>query len=95
MTGDGGAIPTSCLSPCHGFNGVVAQYHGSTHYMVYLANVNSAEAQTWTTPGLPCGNCHAIDALQQRTGGNVGTAHDGGVANLSSGELVYLDPEPT
>jgi hypothetical protein len=88
-----GAIPVSCLSPCHGFNGVVAQFQTSVHYTEYLVNVSSATPETeWTTTGAPCGNCHAIDGLQQRVTGNVGTTHDGGVANLSTGELQYRDP---
>jgi hypothetical protein len=88
----GVTIPVSCLSPCHGFSGVVAQYQGSVHYKVALANVNSAEAAQWTTPGAPCGNCHAIDAVEQRIAGNVGTTLDAGVVNLASGEITYLDP---
>jgi hypothetical protein len=70
----------------------VSQYQGSTHYQVFLAEVDTTTADEWTTPGLPCGNCHAIDALEQRVSGNVGTNGDGGVANLASGELQYLDP---
>lgn len=92
--GEGGVstIPVSCLSPCHGLNGVVPQYQGSIHYMVYLANVDTTTAAEWTTPGQACGNCHAIDALSQRASGNVGTNGDAGVVNLASGELQYLDP---
>jgi hypothetical protein len=60
--------------------------------MVYLSNVNTTTAAEWTTPGSPCGNCHAIDAMQQRAAGNVGTNGDAGVVNLASGELQYLDP---
>jgi hypothetical protein len=87
------SIPVSCLSPCHGFNGVVAQFQTSVHYTEYLVNVSSATPETeWTAPGSPCGNCHAIDGLQQRVTGNVGTTHDGGVENLASGELQYRDP---
>jgi hypothetical protein len=91
---DGGvAIPVSCLSPCHGFNGVVAQFQTSVHYTEYLVNVSSATPETeWTTTGAPCGNCHAIDGLQQRAGGNVGTVDGGIVVNLNAGELQYLDP---
>ena len=50
---DGGvAIPVACLSPCHGFNGVVSQFQTSVHYTEYLANVASATPETeWTTPG--------------------------------------------
>lgn len=89
----GGAIPVSCLSPCHGFNGVVSQFQTSVHYTEYLVNISSAAPETeWTAPGAACGNCHAIDALQQRVTGNVGTSHDGGVANLATGELQYRDP---
>jgi hypothetical protein len=91
---DGGVgIPVSCLSPCHGFDGVVAQYQTSVHYIEYLANLTSTTPETaWTTPGLPCGNCHAIDALEQRAAGNVGTVDGGVVANLGTGELEYRDP---
>jgi hypothetical protein len=83
-------IPTSCLSPCHGFNGVVSQFQTSVHYTEYLVNVSSATPETaWTTPGEPCGNCHAIDGLAQRVNGTVGAASDGGVTNLGTGELEY------
>jgi len=93
MPDGGGTIPVSCLSPCHGFNGVISQYQGSMHYMVYLSNVDTSTAAEWTAPGSPCGNCHAIDAIQQRASGNVGTDMDAGVVNLASGELQYLDPK--
>jgi hypothetical protein len=89
----GVAIPVSCLSPCHGFNGVVAQFQTSVHYTEYLVNVSSATPETaWTTTGEPCGNCHEIDALQQRASGMVGAGDGGIVANLASGELQYRDP---
>jgi hypothetical protein len=69
---------------------VVAQFQTSVHYTEYLVNVSSATPETaWTTPGAACGNCHAIDALQQRVTGNVGTSGDAGVANLASGMLEY------
>jgi hypothetical protein len=86
----GVSIPVSCLSPCHGFNGVVAQFQTSDHYTEYLVNVSSATPEAeWTTPGAACGNCHAIDALQQRASGQVGTTDGGVVVNLASGELQY------
>jgi hypothetical protein len=89
----GVGIPVSCLTPCHGFNGVVAQFQTSVHYVEYLVNVTSATPETeWTTTGAPCGNCHAIDGLEQRASGSVGTSDGGVVANLSTGELQYLDP---
>jgi hypothetical protein len=93
---DGGvvaSIPVGCLSPCHGFNGVVAQFQTSVHYTEYLVNVSSATPETeWTTTGAACGNCHAIDGLQQRVAGNVGTVDGGTVVNLASGELQYRAP---
>ncbi len=87
------SIPVGCLSPCHGFNGVVAQFQTSVHYTEYLVNVASATPEAeWTTTGAACGNCHAVDGLQQRVAGAVGTADHGVVANLSTGELQYRDP---
>jgi hypothetical protein len=71
---------------------VVSQFQTSVHYVAYLQNIGTPTAQQWTTPGAACGNCHAIDALQQRVEGNVGTSNDGGVVNLSTGELQYRDP---
>ena len=41
----GVSIPVSCLSPCHGFNGVVAQFQTSVHYTEYLANVGLRDAR--------------------------------------------------
>jgi hypothetical protein len=89
---DAGAyIPVSCLAPCHGFNGINAQFQTSVHYTEYLANVVSATPETeWTEPGQPCGNCHAIDALAARQLANDGGTVDGGtVTNLAAGQLVY------
>jgi hypothetical protein len=91
MDADGG-IPVGCLSPCHGFNGVVEQWKTSTHYATAIANTGGSEVPTWTGAGLPCGNCHAIDALTGRTAGSVGTAPDAGVTNSASGELQYANP---
>jgi hypothetical protein len=87
----GVAIQASCLSPCHGFNGVVAQFQTSDHYIEYLTNVVSATPEAeWTTPGAACGNCHASDGLAQRAAGDVGTLDGGVVANVEKGELEYL-----
>jgi hypothetical protein len=89
----GVSIPVSCLSPCHGFNGVVAQFQMSVHYTEYLTNLVSATPETsWTTTGAACGNCHAIDGLQQRASGSVGTNDGGVVVNVKTGELQYEDP---
>ncbi|MGO8992945.1 MAG: hypothetical protein ACLQVI_06430 [Polyangiaceae bacterium] len=93
LDGSVASIPVGCLSPCHGFNGIVAQFETSVHYTEYLVNVSSASPETeWTTTGAACGNCHAIDALQQRVTGNVGAVDGGVIANLASGELQYRSP---
>ena len=94
LTQDGGlaSIPTSCLSPCHGFNGVVSQFQASVHYSAYVTNLGTDTAGEWTAPGSACGGCHAIDGLEQRVAGNVGVANGGAVTNLASGQLEYLDP---
>jgi hypothetical protein len=94
--GDAGSatvLPTSCLSPCHGFNGVVSQFQASVHFTTHLTTAGGAEAATWTTYGSPCGNCHAIDGLAQRVAGMVGTNPGGVVANLTHGELEYQVPD--
>jgi hypothetical protein len=89
----GGFLPISCLSPCHGFNGVVAQFKSSVHFTEYLVNVASATPETeWTTTGAACGNCHAIDGLAQRAAGSVGVNDGGVVVHLATGELQYEDP---
>lgn len=92
---DGGAtdsIPVGCLSPCHGFNGVVEQWKASVHYAAYVANLDSDQAEEWTAPGSACGNCHAEDGVEQRVAGNVTTSNGGTVANLAKGELNYKNP---
>ncbi len=71
MFPDGGvALSTSCLSPCHSFSGIVSQWKASTHYATFIANLGGEEVATWTG-ATPCGNCHAIDGVQQRLAGNV------------------------
>ena len=86
------ALPVGCLGACHGFNGVVAQFKTSAHYIAYVQNAGTATATEWTTTGSACGNCHAIDALAGRVAGNVGTMDGGVVASLATGELQYADP---
>ena len=66
-----GGLPTSCLSPCHGFGGIVEQWKTSTHYAAFVANLDGEEIPTWTGPSA-CGNCHAQDALTGRVAGSVG-----------------------
>ena len=76
-----GGLPTSCLSPCHGFNGIVEQWKTSTHYATFVSNLGGQEVDTWTGPQA-CGNCHALDALTGRFAGSVGTKSGGVVANV-------------
>ncbi|HEY8074403.1 MAG TPA: hypothetical protein VIF62_09840 [Labilithrix sp.] len=83
-----GGLPTGCLSPCHGFSGIVEQWKTSTHYATYITNLGDDEAASWTTPGSPCGNCHANDAVERRMASEVGTT-GGTVTNLLNGELGY------
>ena len=85
-----GGLSTSCMSPCHGFNGVISQFQSSMHYTTYVTNAGTEQADEWTAPGSACGNCHAIDGLAQRTAGAIGTLGDAGVTNPKSGELEYV-----
>ncbi len=66
----------------------MAQYETSVHYAAYVNNLNGGEVAEWTGPQA-CGNCHAIDALNQRATGNVNYSGDAGVTNLAHGELEY------
>lgn len=85
-----GGLTASCLSPCHGFGGVVSQYQTSVHYAAYVDNLNGGEVASWTGASQPCGNCHAEDALQQRVSGNVAVSGDAGLpVHLANGELEY------
>ncbi len=94
-TGDGGALPeggltSSCLSPCHGFNGIVEQWKTSTHYATYISNLGGEEVSTWTG-NAACGNCHAIDGIEQRVAGNVNFGGNNGPPNLAHGQINYLN----
>ncbi len=92
-SGDAGAgntsgfLATSCLSPCHGFTGIVEQWKGSTHYSTAIANLGGDEVASWTGPQA-CGNCHALDAIEQRVAGNVAFTGTAG-PNVKRGQLSY------
>jgi hypothetical protein len=88
MSVDGG-VSKSCLSPCHGFNGVITQFKASVHFSAYSMNLGTPTADEWTAPGSPCGNCHAIDSVARRVAGDVGTKGSVSVANVSRGVLEY------
>ena len=85
-----GGLATSCLSPCHGFNGIVEQWKTSVHFATYVANLGGTEVATWTGAQV-CGNCHAADALTARAGGTVNApgVSDAGVPNVKNGGLLY------
>jgi hypothetical protein len=88
--GDAGVTnPAGCLSPCHGFNGVVEQFKTSVHYSTYLVDIGTDQATEWTANGSACGNCHASDALEQRVAGTVGTPSGGTVEHPDGGQLEY------
>ncbi len=95
--GIGGALPddvleTSCLSPCHGFSGVVEQWKTSTHYATFIANLGGEEAETWTG-ARSCGQCHAIDGIEQRLAGNVLYSGTTGPTHVDEGQLNYKNSE--
>ena len=50
----------------------------------YISNLGGEEVATWTGP-TACGNCHAIDGIEQRVAGNVNFAGTTGPANVDQG----------
>lgn len=91
--GAGGAssmpLSTGCLSPCHGFNGIVEQWKTSTHYATYVANLGGEEVDTWTGTAA-CGNCHSIDGIEQRLANNVRYTGTQGPVQAAHGQINYL-----
>lgn len=83
-----GSLNVSCLSPCHGFTGLVSQWQTSTHYATYISNLGGDEVASWTGASA-CGNCHAIDALQYRMSGDVGFVGTAG-PDAPHGKLGYI-----
>jgi hypothetical protein len=88
--GSTGLLTTSCLSPCHGFNGIVEQWKTSRHYATYISNLGGDEVDTWTG-ATACGNCHAVDGIEQRVAGNVTHAGTTGPTDLAHGQIGYLN----
>ncbi|MEO7036156.1 MAG: hypothetical protein ABI548_19610 [Polyangiaceae bacterium] len=84
-----GFLNVSCLSPCHGFAGIVPQWQTSTHFATYISNLGGDEVASWTG-ATACGNCHAIDALEQRESGNVTFVGTKGPTDLALGKLGYV-----
>lgn len=83
-----GGLTTSCMLPCHGFNGIVEQWKTSTHYFGAIENLE--EEAAWTNPKAACGNCHATDGLPTRIAGQyVISGADAGPVNAALGQLNY------
>jgi hypothetical protein len=80
---DGGAITAlsgACTTPCHTFNGVVDQWRFSNH----------SHPQKNEIGGGSCGNCHALDGIQQRVANQFVASLDGGtVTNVDKGHINY------
>jgi hypothetical protein len=96
-SGDGGAggviegtLNVGCLSPCHGFTGIVEQWKTSTHFATYVANLGGEEVESWTGTSA-CGNCHSIDGIEQRLDGNVRYLGTTGPVNVAEGQISYLN----
>ena len=80
--GDGGGsiLTGACTQPCHTFGGVVDQWRFSNH----------SHPQKNLIGGGACGNCHAIDGLQQRVANKYAVAPDSGTpVNVPKGHLSY------
>ncbi|MBI5533473.1 MAG: collagen-like protein [Deltaproteobacteria bacterium] len=87
---EGGTSSTACLAPCHGFNGIVEQWKKSGHYAGYVANLGGEEAESFLSTSSSCGNCHAIDGIEMRVSGKIGTT-SGTIANGATGQIDYLN----
>ncbi|WP_146651752.1 hypothetical protein [Labilithrix luteola] len=78
--GDASVAPSgACTYPCHTFSGVVDQWRLSGH----------SHPQENEIGGGPCGNCHAIDGIQQRVANNVLVANGATVKNADKGHINY------
>lgn len=76
----GGVLSGACTQPCHTFNGVVDQWRFSNH----------SHPQKNDVGGGSCGNCHALDGLQQRVANKYVLAPDSGApANVAQGHINY------
>lgn len=92
-SGDGGQVlSASCMAPCHGFDGIVDQWKSSRHFATYIANLGGEEVESWTGANT-CGNCHAIDGIEQRLAENVSFKGDDGPAAVAHGQLNYRSSE--
>jgi hypothetical protein len=85
-----GTLNVGCMSPCHGFTGIVEQWKTSTHFATYVANLGGEEVESWTGTSA-CGNCHSIDAVEQRLADNVRYVGATGPLNVAQGQISYLN----
>ena len=83
-----GTLGVSCLGPCHGFDGVVEQWKTSRHFATYIANLGGDEVASWTG-ATACGNCHAIDGVEQRLANTVKYTGTTGPADAAHGQINY------
>jgi hypothetical protein len=86
----GANLTTGCLSPCHGFSGIVEQWKTSTHFATYVANLGGEEVDTWTGTSA-CGNCHAVDGIEQRLAGKVRYLGTKPPTNVAHGQINYFN----
>lgn len=85
-----GTLNASCMVPCHTFSGIVEQWKTSRHYATYVANLGGDEAETWTGQK-PCGNCHAVDGVQQRLADNLIHTGTDGPSDAKHGQVNFKD----
>ncbi|MBX3220613.1 MAG: ammonia-forming cytochrome c nitrite reductase subunit c552 [Labilithrix sp.] len=76
----GGALSGACTTPCHTFGGVVDQWRFSNH----------SHPQNNEIGGGACGNCHALDGLEQRVANKYTVAPDAGVpSDVAKGHINF------
>ena len=76
----GGVLSGACTTPCHTFGGVVDQWRFSNH----------SHPQNNEVGGGACGNCHAIDGIQQRVANKYTVAPDAGVpTDVAKGHINF------
>ena len=68
---------------------IVEQWKSSSHFAAFVANLGGDEVPVWTG-ARTCGNCHAIDGIEQRVAGNVLFGGANGPANVTEGQINYL-----
>src|SRR5262249_28365908 len=81
VVADGGvALGGACTTPCHTFGGVVDQWRFSNH----------SHPQNNEIGGGACGNCPAIDRLEQRLANKYAIAPDAGTpADVPKGHINF------